>query len=40
MTPGTHRVNVRVNGDTWTAPPGMPTVDDEFNGRVGIIVVR
>jgi hypothetical protein len=40
MTPGTHRVNVRVNGDAWTAPPGMPAVNDEFNGRVGIIVVR
>jgi hypothetical protein len=40
MTPGTHRINVRINGDAWTAPPNVPTVNDEFNGRVGIIVVR
>ena len=37
---GTHRLNVRVNGDGWTAPPGLPAVDDEFNGRVGILVIR
>ena len=40
LTPGTYRVNVRVNGDAWTPPPGLPAVDDEFNGRVGILVVR
>ena len=40
LAPGTYRVNVRVNGDAWTAPPGVPAVDDEFNGRVGIVVVR
>ena len=37
---GTHRVNVRVNGDRWSAPPGLPTVRDEFNGTVGILLVR
>jgi hypothetical protein len=37
---GTHRVNVRVNGDRWSAPPGLPAVDDEFNGRVGLLVIR
>lgn len=37
---GTHRVNVRINGDSWTAPPGLPSVDDEFNGRVGLLVVK
>jgi hypothetical protein len=37
---GTHRVNVRVNGDSWTAPPGLPSVNDEFNGRVGLLVVK
>jgi hypothetical protein len=40
LAPGTHRVNVRVDGDAWSAPPGIPTVLDEFNGRVGLIVVR
>ena len=36
---GAHRVNVRVNGDSWVAPPGLPTADDDFNGTVGLIVV-
>lgn len=40
LAPGTHRVNVRVDGDRWTAPPGLPSVEDEFNGRVGILVIR
>jgi 1,4-alpha-glucan branching enzyme len=39
IAPGTHRVNVRINGDRWTAPPGLPAVNDEFAGRVGIIIV-
>ena len=39
LTPGTYRINVRVDGDRWTAPPGVSTVDDEFNGRVGIVVI-
>jgi hypothetical protein len=37
---GTHHVNVRVNGDRWTAPPGLPAVKDEFNGTVGLLVVE
>jgi hypothetical protein len=37
---GTHRLNVRIDGDSWSVPPGLPAVDDEFNGRVGILVVR
>jgi hypothetical protein len=40
LPPGTHRLSVRVDGDRWTAPPGVPAVDDEFNGRVGIVVIR
>jgi hypothetical protein len=39
VTPGTHRCNVRVDGDRWIAPPGTTTVDDDFNGVVGLIVV-
>ena len=39
LAPGTYRVNLRVNGDRWTAPPGLPTADDEFNGTVGLLVV-
>jgi hypothetical protein len=40
LAPGTYRINVRVDGDRWTAPPGTPTVADEFNGTVGLVVVR
>ena len=40
LAAGTHRVNVRVNGDRWSAPPGLPSVNDEFNGRVGLLVVK
>ena len=36
--PGAHRLNVRIDGAAWTAPPGASTVADEFNGTVGVIV--
>jgi hypothetical protein len=37
---GTYRINLRVNGDRWMAPPGLAAIDDEFNGTVGLLVVR
>jgi hypothetical protein len=40
MTPGTHQINVRINGERWIAPPGATVVDDDFAGVVGVIVVR
>jgi hypothetical protein len=40
ITPGTHQVNIRINGERWSAPPGVPAVEDEFNGTVGLLVVR
>jgi hypothetical protein len=40
LLPGTHRINLRVNGDRWVAPPGLPSTDDDFNGTVGLIVVH
>jgi hypothetical protein len=40
IPPGTHHVNIRVNGDAWTAPPGTPSIEDEFNGTVGLVVVQ
>jgi len=40
LVPGTYRMNVRVDGDSWTAPHGVPSVEDEFNGRVGLVVIR
>lgn len=36
---GTHRANVRIDGERWVAPPGTTEVDDDFNGRVGLFVV-
>lgn len=36
---GSHRVNIRVDGGDWSAPPGAGTVQDEFNGVVGLVVV-
>jgi hypothetical protein len=40
LTPGTYHVNVRVDGGRWLPPPGLPQADDDFNGAVGVLVVR
>ena len=40
LKPGSYRMNLRVDGERWVAPPGTPAVDDEFNGRVGLVVIR
>jgi hypothetical protein len=40
IAPGMHRVAIRVDGDAWTTPPGIAAVQDEFQGTVGVIVVR
>lgn len=37
---GTYRVSVRVDGGPWSAPPGLVPVADEFNGEVGVVVIR
>lgn len=39
LAPGAYRLNIRVDGDAWVAPPGTSTVQDEFNGTVGLVVV-
>ena len=39
IAPGTHRVNIRVDGGQWSAPPGASTLQDEFNGVVGLVVI-
>jgi hypothetical protein len=36
---GTYRVSIRVDGGAWVAPPGLPAVDDDFGGTVGVLVV-
>jgi hypothetical protein len=39
LPPGVHRYNVRMNGGAWTVPSGADVADDEFGGRVGVLVV-
>lgn len=38
--PGTHQCNIRIDGAEWVPPPGLPSVRDEFNGRVGYFVAQ
>jgi hypothetical protein len=40
IAPGMHRLAIRVDGDAWTPPPGVTTVPDEFQGTVGVIIVK
>ena len=37
--PGTQRLLVRVDGGTWKVPGNLPTVEDDFGARVGLIVL-
>jgi hypothetical protein len=37
---GAHRVNIRIDGGRWIAPPGLAPIDDDFAGEVGIFVVE
>jgi hypothetical protein len=39
LSAGMHQINVRVDGGPWVAPPGLPTMNDSFNGFVGLMVV-
>jgi hypothetical protein len=39
VSPGAHRVMMRVDGQEWRAPPGLPAVPDEYGGQVGVLVV-
>jgi hypothetical protein len=40
MSPGSHQINVRVDGGQWMAPPGIPVMHDSFGGDVGLMVVH
>jgi hypothetical protein len=40
IAPGVHRVNIRIDGGEWIAPPGLSSVADDFGGQVGVFVVR
>jgi hypothetical protein len=39
MSPGTHRVVVRIDGGEWHPAANTPAVDDDLGGRVGLVVV-
>ncbi|HXE57942.1 MAG TPA: glycogen-binding domain-containing protein, partial [Gemmatimonadales bacterium] len=39
LAPGTYRVAIRLDEGPWTAPAGLPSVESEFGGRVGVLVV-
>lgn len=39
IAPGTHHVAIRIDGGSWTVPPNLPRVTDEFGGEVGLLIV-
>jgi hypothetical protein len=40
LTPGVHRLNVRVDGGPWLVPAGARSEPNDFGGEVGVIFVR
>lgn len=40
LTPGTHRLAVRLDGGEWLPAVNTPAVDDDFGGKVGLLVVQ
>jgi hypothetical protein len=40
MGPGIHQINMRIDGGKWIAPPGIPSIKDDFNGEVGVVVIK
>lgn len=40
LSPGIHRMNVRLNGGHWIVPEGMTSIADDFGGEVGLLVVH
>lgn len=39
ISPGPHRLEIRMDGGAWGAPAGTTRVPDEFGGETGLIVV-
>ena len=40
MSAGIHQINMRIDGGRWISPPGVPTIRDDFNGEVGVLVIK
>jgi hypothetical protein len=38
--PGTWRLDIRTDGAGWQPPPGLPSREDEFGRRVGLLVLE
>jgi hypothetical protein len=39
MAPGTHRLNVRLDGGPWFVPAGATRSADDYGGEIGIVVI-
>jgi len=39
LSPGVHRVSIRIDGAQWMAPPGLPPQKDEFGRSFGMFIV-
>ncbi len=39
ITPGLHRIAIRIDGGAWTAPANLPRASDDLGGDVGLITV-
>lgn len=39
LSPGSHRLVIRIDGGDWRPAANTPAVDDDFGGRVGLLVV-
>lgn len=39
LSPGSHRLVLRIDGGPWRPAANTPAVDDDFGGRVGLLVV-
>jgi hypothetical protein len=40
LAPGVYRLNVRLDRGAWSVPRGLTAQDDEFGGRVGLVIVQ
>lgn len=39
LEPGVYRFNLRLDGVRWVVPDDVPSIDDGFGGRVGLLIV-
>ena len=39
LAPGAYRFNLRVDGERWIVPEGVPQIDDGYGGRVGLLLI-